>query len=85
MTDAEINSLEEQAWASAEGTCGRKAILLLIAELRQARKERDWVIEQIFTGWPCPVTSDETPEDCDKKISCEDCWLQAAKEATEDD
>ena len=53
----------------------------LFAELRQAQAERDWVIEQIENGWPCPSTSDENEDDCDKKESCKDCWLKAAKEA----
>ena len=58
------------------------AILGLIADLRQTQKERDWVIEQIENGWPCPPTSDEFVGDCDKEMSCKNCWIDAAKEAT---
>lgn len=57
-------------------------VLKLIAELRQAKAERDWIIEQIENGWPCPPTSDEFVGDCDKEMSCKDCWIKAAKEAT---
>ena len=47
MTDAEIKSLEEQAWASAKETWALEAILALIAELRQARAERDWLADEL--------------------------------------
>ena len=57
------------------------AILELIAELRQARAERDWLAEQIGGNLPCPPYSIVIDEaDCDNEC-CEDCWLQAAKEA----
>ena len=69
MTDAEINSLEEQAWASADGTCGREAILLLVAELRQTRAEMDWIADYIAT-----LTGK-------KSYNTKEHWIKAAKEA----
>lgn len=57
-------------------------VLELIAELRQARAERDWVIKQIIGyGVRCP--SQETWKRCNeqgKTRLCDKCWLAAAKE-----
>ena len=79
MTDSEINSLEEQAWASAEGTCGRDAILALTAELRQARAERDFYLRELIPD-ACPSgRTCKTGKIGD--VDCGVCWLQAAKEA----
>lgn len=72
----------DDATAAFIAAANPAAILELIAELRQAKAERDWIIEQIENGWPCPPTSDEFVGDCDKEMSCKDCWIKAAKEAT---
>ena len=89
MTDTELDALERilknmlhgKSVLSRTQTIKPDGVLKLIAELRQATAERDWVIEQIITGYSCPPFSDENEDDCDKQTSCEDCWLQAAKEA----
>ena len=61
------------------------AILELIAELWQARKERDWLVDHIIKyGDTCP--SEEVWEKCTAEEAethlCTACWLNAAKEAT---
>lgn len=62
------------------------AVLELIAELRQARRERDWLVERM-PNTQCP----DGKAECDARVptaggkvcySCLLCWLEAAKEAT---
>lgn len=60
------------------------AVLDLIAELRQARRERDWLAKYI-AGLKCPeiaqfVSCDFAPRGSTPK--CIECWLKEAKEAT---
>lgn len=65
------------------------AILELIAELRQARAERDWLASERAASKTCPTCPSERPRgvNCatmlpDEKTPCKRCWLDAAKEAT---
>jgi len=60
------------------------AILELIAELRQARAERNALINYIVEHGGCPISIwDKCPAEQDDPILCKDCWLKsAAKEAT---
>lgn len=67
------------------------AILELIEELQQTRKERDWVIQNIrptdVGPTACPTKEiwyncDEGLETPRNKDVCHKCWLDAAKEAT---
>jgi len=59
------------------------AILELIAELRQAKAERDWLAKYIIEHGRCP--SRDVWEKCTAEQGetdkCIACWLQAAKEA----
>ena len=57
-------------------------ILELITELKQARKERDWLANTISFDGQCnnPNNIDKCIAEADK--NCEDCWIQAAKEST---
>ena len=60
--------------------------LSLITELRQARKERDWLAENIY-DLTCPneeISPDFSPLDCKKGTSCKSCWIKAAREAAND-
>ena len=79
-----IDSDEAMANAMFLQAANPAEILDLIAELRQARAERDWLAHN-FVRKNCPsvrqwekcnIDSDEYPE------ACVTCWLKAAKEAT---
>lgn len=75
---AENQRVKDAAYIAAANP---STVLELIQELRQARKERDWLAEQIGGNLPCPPYSILIDEaDCDNEC-CEDCWLKAAKEA----
>ena len=54
-------------------------VLELIAELRQARAELDWLVKNTHIN-NCPDC--RNMESCLKYSDCEACWIQAAKEAT---
>jgi len=92
MTDAEIDALEKRLSGPIKSPWRKEmyyeaVILELIAELRQARAERDWLAnrlgnlnEESSYSELCPDKfSTETV--CKQTIKCNDCWLQAAKEA----
>ena len=66
-------------------------ILKLIAELRQARKERDWLAENMPNSYSeCHCPEGHYKPDCEPEptaggkicYECLLCWLEAAKEAT---
>jgi len=54
----------------------------LISELKQVRKERDWLADTLSFNETCldPNNIDKCIAEADK--NCVDCWLNAAKEAT---
>lgn len=61
-------------------------VLDLIAELRQARAERDWLVENMPNN-VCPEGKTECADRCPTAggkacYSCVLCWLEATKEAT---
>ena len=58
-------------------------IISLIAELRQARKERDWVIRRaVFNGNLCHRHIRDCGRDIGMGNNCVECWQTTAKEAT---
>ena len=78
MTDAELAFLEAASIATNDG-----AQLQLIQELRRTQKERDW-LARAFGNLPdrgCPPSRRRWSREC-RKTPCEQCWLEAAKEAT---
>ena len=78
---AMCNSEDNAAFITAANPA---AILSLIAELRQARKERDWLVQTIKEYPICPPLQYRNEDECkniERTMTCEDCWLQAAKEA----
>ena len=78
MTDEQIDALESEIIALEP--CHRKwNILDIIAELRQMREERNWLIKQISDKDCCNKNKLCIPF---SKSACENCWLKAAKEAT---
>lgn len=101
MTDIELDALEASAMAVREAFGCEKSlqaeadfvriarprrILALIAELRQARGERDWLAENMPNN-VCPAGKAE----CTGRVptaggkacyACLMCWLDAAREAT---
>jgi len=58
------------------------AILELIAELRQTKAERDWLVSRFLKGGRCPSKEAWRKCDLDDGVDCKNCWLDAAKEAT---
>ena len=100
MTDAELNELEAKAIAvgNTDG-CERSLqadteyikasrpwkILKLIKELRQTRRELDWLADQIGDSFACypPSGAYCDKHSCDRcKYTSKDTWLKAAKRAT---
>ncbi len=100
MNDAELDTLEAKAYAAMPGPCkasdsmlrnaafiaaaNPSAVLELIAELRQARAERDWLAHH-FDQRPC-----ERDDQCAFELSKRDChqpsqqcWIDAAKSGVE--
>lgn len=84
----DLDSLEA-LYVSRKFTLGSvpDTVLELIAELRQARAERDWLAEHI-PNTVCP----EGKSECDDRTptaggtvgyACLLCWLNAAREAVE--
>ena len=51
-------------------------------DLRQARAERDWLVRTIgdVEARECPPNRNRWAKAC-RRVSCKECWLQAAKEA----
>ena len=91
MTNEELECLEVKAKAAFISDASRSAVLALIAELRQTRRERDWLAENMpnsYTKSHCPEgkeASDCDPEPtADGKVcyECLLCWLEAARQAT---
>ena len=101
MTDAELNELEAKAIAAKEADgCERSLqtdteyikasrpwkILELIAELRQARKERDWLAYQLEKNLACYPPNDNDCSVCNR-LDCtytsHTSWLKAAKKENE--
>jgi Lar family restriction alleviation protein len=55
----------------------------LLVAMQKAQKERDWLLT--FLEKACPPPPYRNDDDCQSiewSISCEDCWRNAAKEAT---
>ena len=81
MTDTELNEIEAKA---KEEHPVSWYVLELIKELRQARKERDWIISQALNK--ADLCCSNKLCGCDKNsISderCTKCWQLAAWEAT---
>ena len=67
----------EEALANAAyiAAANPATVLELIAEVRKARAERDWLVANVH--WQCP---DRKKSEC-HMISCKQCWLKAAREA----
>ena len=89
MTDAELDRLEKRVSGPVKSPWRKEmyyeaVILELIAELRQAKAERNALINYIVEHGGCPISIwDKCPAEQDDPISCKDCWLKsAAKEAT---
>ena len=109
MTDEELDELEAKAIAAKEAAgCERSLqtdteyikasrpwrILDLIEDLRQIRKERDWIISNVVSnGNLCPCFKEGCPVRThlaryvallreNNSINCINCWLKTAKEAT---
>lgn len=83
--DKEITSEKAQANAAYIAAANPAVVLELIAELRKAQAERDWLAEMVIavheTGYcppegECPVVN-ANPDHGD----CVKCWLNAAREA----
>ncbi len=78
----------EDCFSTSENNCAyiaaaNPAVLLeLIQELRQTRKERDWLARTFGTlpDRECPPSRRRWSMEC-CKMPCEECWLEAAKEA----
>lgn len=70
-----VPSLNNAAYIAAANPA---AILELIAELRQVRKELEWLVKNTHIN-NCPDC--RNMESCLKHSDCEVCWIQAAKEA----
>ena len=67
-------------------TANPAVVLNLIAELRQARAERNWLVENMPNN-VCPEGKTECADRCPTAggkacYACALCWLEAAKEAT---
>lgn len=90
----DIDALEA-LYVSGKFTFGSvpDTVLELIAELRQARAERDWAVKMVNSRLKfriCPTP--ERHEDCHKEPhdtlmpqeTCRACWLKAAREAVEE-
>jgi len=60
------------------------AVLELIAELRKARAERDWLANDIATkdGNCPPILQDCTGIVCTTDV-CKQCWIEGARKAVE--
>jgi len=85
MTDAELDALEKRVSGPFKSTWRKEMyyeakILELIAELRQARAERDWFLNFLDRVCPPPTLRDnDACSSIDLNITCNDCWLKAAK------
>ena len=65
------------------GAANPAAILELIAELRQARAERDCLAKYIADHGGCHLSIwEKCPYEQDETYRCKECWIQSAKEAT---
>ena len=73
----------ESLYISRKFTLGSvpDTVLELIAELRQARAERDWLAARIHHDGYLSCPGGKVSE-C-HKISCKNCWLEAARDAVE--
>ena len=78
-------NVEDKADALFIAAANPAAIIDLIAELRKARKERDWLAYKLEDGLACNPPNGAY---CDSH-SCDECeyiskdmWLKAAREAT---
>lgn len=85
MTDVELKKLEKEI-AALEPSPQKWDILDVLAELRQTRKERDWLAEHRPARY-CPTI--KKWETCLVDVpghklpkACIQCWLETAKEAT---
>ena len=83
MTDEELQHIKRN------GIMLKDAVYIvdkLIADVQQARKERDWLAEQMKSciELHCPYRTTSIPsEPCYVGYaSKKECWLKAAKEAT---
>ena len=100
MTDTELDELEAKAKATREAVgCERSLqadhdyimasrpwrILDLIEDLRQTRRERDWLAKQLEDDLVCYPPNDSycDSHDCSGcKYTSNATWLKAAREAT---
>lgn len=90
MTDEELDSFESACKAARDGNYGynSKLFLELIAMIRQARAERDWLVDYMIKKGICYFTKDAAKY-CQLHDDCDDCtylrretWFKAAEEAT---
>lgn len=83
MTDEELDSFEDACKDALAGMYGysSKQYLELIAMIRQARAERDWLARMVHHDGFMRCPQGRKDKSC-KRLSCKDCWLKAAKEAT---
>lgn len=57
-------------------------VLELVAELRKAKAERDWLAKRIaLDGVSCPIEPNVCAGTCEDHIQC---WLEAARDAIEE-
>ncbi len=97
MTDEELDAIEAKANAarsaigaesSLQADCAYieatrpRQILNLIADLRQARKERDWVITMALDDADLCSNNQNCDQDNISDAVCLECWRKAAREAT---
>ena len=78
MTDEELQHIKHN------GIMLKDAVYIvdkLIADVQQARKERDWLADTLSFNETCldPNNIDKCIAEADN--NCVDCWLKAAKEA----
>ena len=82
--DKEITSEKALANAAYIAAANPAVVLELVAELRKAQDERDWLANDIATkdGNCPPILQDCTGIVCTTDV-CKKCWLKAAREAVE--
>ena len=78
-TGKEITDEQAKANATYIAAANPAVVLELVAELRKARAERDWLAKRIaLDGVSCPIEPNVCAGTCADHIQC---WLEAAREA----